>query len=65
MALPPYASAGQRLWFWTFRTLCVLIFLFLILPILVIVPHSFNATNFFNFTPEMLSFDPAGYSLRH
>jgi len=65
MALPPYASAGQRLWFWTFRTICVLIFLFLILPILVIVPLSFNATNFFTFTPEMLSFDPAGYSLRH
>ena len=42
-----------------------LIFLFLILPILVIVPLSFNATNFFTFTPEMLSFDPAGYSLRH
>jgi len=65
MALPPYATTGQRLWFWTFRTICVLIFLFLILPILVIVPLSFNATNFFTFTPEMLSFDPAGYSLRH
>lgn len=65
MALPPYASTGQRLWFWTFRTICVLILLFLILPILVIVPLSFNATNFFTFTPEMLSFDPAGYSLRH
>lgn len=65
MALPPYASTGQRLWFWTFRTICVLILLFLILPILVIVPLSFNATNFFTFTPEMLSFDPSGYSLRH
>jgi putative spermidine/putrescine transport system permease protein len=65
MALPPYASAGQRVWYWTFRTICVLILLFLILPILVIVPLSFNASNFFTFTPEMLSFDPAGYSLRH
>lgn len=65
MALPPYASTGQRVWFYTFRTICVLIFLFLILPILVIVPLSFNATNFFTFTPEMLSFDPAGYSLQH
>ena len=65
MALPPYASAGQRLWFWTFRTICVLIFLFLILPILVIVPLSFNATDFFTFTPGMLHFDPAAYSLRH
>ena len=65
MALPPYATTGQRLWYWTFRTICVLIFLFLILPILVIVPLSFNASNFFTFTPEMLSLDPAGYSLRH
>ena len=65
MALPPYASTGQRLWHWTYRTICVLIFLFLILPILVIVPLSFNASNFFTFTPEMLAFDPAGYSLRH
>jgi len=26
---------------------------------------SFNAEDFFTFTPEMLSFDPAGYSLKH
>ncbi len=65
MALPPYASTGQRIWFWTYRAICVLVLLFLIMPILVIVPLSFNATNFFTFTPEMLSFDPAGYSLRH
>ncbi len=65
MALAPYATPGQRIWFWTFRTICVLILLFLILPILVVIPLSFNATNFFTFTPEMLSFDPAGFSLRH
>ena len=41
------------------------ILFFLIMPILVIIPLSFNATNFFTFTPEMLSFDPAGYSTRH
>ena len=64
MALPPYASTGQRLWFWTFRHLRP----DLPLPDPAdprIVPLSFNATNFFTFTPEMLSFDPAGYSLRH
>ena len=64
-ALPPYASTGQRLWYWTFRAICVAILFFLIMPILVIIPLSFNATNFFTFTPEMLSFDPAGYSTRH
>lgn len=65
MALPPYASTGQRVWYWSFRAICVAIFFFLIMPILVIVPLSFNATNFFTFTSEMLSLDPAGYSLRH
>lgn len=64
-SLPPYASLGQRTWFYSFRFICGLIFFFLIFPILVIIPLSFNAENFFTFTPEMLSFDPAGYSLKH
>ena len=46
------------------RTACVLIFLFLIAPILVIVPLSFNAEPYFTFTEGMLRFDPAAYSLR-
>jgi putative spermidine/putrescine transport system permease protein len=36
---------------------------FLIFPLLVITPLSFNAVPFFTFTKEMLAFDPAGYSL--
>ncbi len=61
--LPPYASPLQRFWYYAFRTICGLIFFFLIFPILVIIPLSFNALPFFTFTKEMLSFDPAGYSL--
>jgi putative spermidine/putrescine transport system permease protein len=64
-ALPPYASTGQRLWFWTFRAICVAIFLFLILPLVVIIPLSFNAQDFFTFTRGMLALDPDAYSLRH
>lgn len=64
-ALPPYASTGQIAWYYGFRVICGLIFLFLILPILVIIPLSFNATDFFTFTPEMLTLQPEGYSLRH
>ncbi len=64
-ALPPYASTGQITWYYGFRAICALVFLFLILPILIIIPLSFNATDFFTFTPEMLAFDPEGYSLRH
>ncbi|MDG1170756.1 MAG: ABC transporter permease [Sulfitobacter sp.] len=63
--LPPYASTGQRVWYYSFRVICGLIFFFLIAPIMVIVPLSFNAQDFFTFTPEMLSFDPAGYSTKH
>ena len=64
-ALPPYATAGQRTWYYGFRVICALLFLFLIFPILVILPLSFNAQDFFTFTKEMLAFDPAGYSLKH
>lgn len=64
-ALPPYTSTAQRTWHYTFRTICGLIFFFLIFPIIVIVPLSFNSLPFFTFTPEMLSFDPAGYSLKN
>ncbi|RED12162.1 Trehalose transport system permease protein SugB [Pontivivens insulae] len=65
MSLPAYASTGQRVWYYSFRVICGLIFAFLIIPILVIIPLSFNATDFFTFTPEMLRLDPEGYSLKH
>lgn len=65
MSLPTYATTGQRIWYYTFRVLCGLIFFFLIAPIAVVIPLSFNAQDFFTFTPEMLRFDPEGYSLKH
>ena len=65
MALLHHATLGQRVWYYIFRLICTAIFLFLILPILVILPLSFNASDFFTFTQEMLALDPAGYSLKH
>ena len=65
MALPIYASPLQRFWYYAFRVICALIFFFLIFPILVILPLSFNAQDFFTFTPEMLAFKAEGYSLKH
>ena len=65
MSLPVYATPLQRAWYYGFRVICGLIFFFLIAPILVIIPLSFNAQDFFTFTKEMLNFDPAGYSLKH
>ncbi|WP_336099236.1 ABC transporter permease [Roseovarius sp. CH_XMU1461] len=63
--LPPYATAKQVLWHYTFRVICGAIFIFLITPIIVVMPLSFNAEDFFTFTPEMLRLDPDGYSLKH
>lgn len=64
MAAPAYATPGERAWYYSFRVICGLIFFFLIAPIVVIVPLSFNAVPFFTFTPEMLALDPAGYSTK-
>lgn len=64
MAIPVYATPLERLWAWTYRILCGLIFFFLIAPILIIIPLSFNAEAYFTFTEKMLTFDPEGYSLR-
>ena len=64
MTLPPYASLPERLWHYAFRAICGGVFVFLIAPLLVIVPLSFNAEPYFTFTPEMLALDADGYSLR-
>ncbi|MBF9030900.1 ABC transporter permease subunit [Rhodobacterales bacterium HKCCE3408] len=64
-ALPPYASPVQRAWYYGFRILCGLIFFFLIAPIIVVIPLSFNAEDFFTFTPGMLALDPDAYGTSH
>ena len=64
MPPPLHATHSERVWYYTFRTLCVLIFIFLVGPIFVIIPLSFNELPYFTFTPEMLAFDPAGYSTK-
>ncbi|MCH8167480.1 MAG: ABC transporter permease [Proteobacteria bacterium] len=62
--LPPYATTGQRIWYYAFRVICGLIFVFLIAPILVIVPLSFNQQPYFSFTNEMLTLQADAYSTR-
>ena len=46
------------------RIVCGLIFAFLLAPLLVIVPLSFNAEPYFTFTEGMLRLDPEAWSLR-
>ncbi len=64
MALPPYTTLGEKIWHYLFRTICGLIFLFLIMPILVVLPLSFNVEPYFSFTEGMLRFDSEAFSLR-
>jgi putative spermidine/putrescine transport system permease protein len=61
---PPYATSMDVLWFYTFRFICGLIFLFLIAPILIVFPLSFNKEPYFSFTEGMLNFDKTAYSIR-
>ncbi|NAX23636.1 ABC transporter permease [Vibrio sp. V39_P1S14PM300] len=64
MTLPTYASATERVVYYIYLLFCAAVLLFLIAPILIIVPLSFNATPYFTFTEGMLNLDPDAYSLR-
>ena len=64
MKIPAYYGFWHHLGNWLLKASSWLVLLFLILPILVIVPLSFNAEPFFSFTEGMLTLDPEAYSLR-
>lgn len=64
MRIQPYSTPLERAWAWAYRGICALVFLFLIAPILIVIPLSFNAEPYFTFTEQMLSLEPEGYSLR-
>ncbi|MDD7971715.1 ABC transporter permease [Roseinatronobacter alkalisoli] len=64
MALPAYYTAKDKIWHYAFRVICFAIFFFLLAPILIMIPLSFNAQPYFTFTREMLTLNPDGYSLR-
>lgn len=55
MALPTYASPIERAWYYIFRAICAAVLLFLIAPILVIMPLSFNAEAYFTYPMPSLS----------
>ncbi len=55
MALPSHATAGQRLWYVAFRVFCGLGFLFMLGPIVVIIPISFSSSSLLNYPLPGLS----------
>lgn len=64
MALPSYCTPMERVAYYSFRLFCAAVLLFLIIPILVIIPLSFNVEPYFSFTEGMLALDPEAFSLR-
>jgi putative spermidine/putrescine transport system permease protein len=57
MAVPVYASGVERAWHYVFLALCGAVLLFLVAPLLVIVPLSFNSETWF-------TYPLGGFSLR-
>ncbi|MGE0006478.1 MAG: ABC transporter permease [Parvibaculaceae bacterium] len=57
MAIPPHATAAERIWSYALRGLVVLVCIFLVAPIIVVIPLSFNSEPYFTFPMP-------GYSLR-
>ena len=51
-----YATPLERVWYYAFRVLCGLILIFLMLPILVIAPLSFNSDSFLLYPMSGFSF---------
>ena len=64
MAFPSYAGPLEKTWYYVFRIICGLVLFFLIAPIVILIPLSFNAEPYFTFTKEMLSLDPDAFSIR-
>ena len=64
MALPNYTPIHYRIWHYTYLVICGLVFFFLIAPLFVILPLSFNAEQYIHFSEKMLALDPDGFSLR-
>ena len=64
MALPSYATTGQKIGWYSFLIYCGLVFFFLIAPIFIILPLSFSASPFFEFTREFMNLEPEAWSLR-
>lgn len=64
MKTPAYFGFWHHLGNWLLKVSSWLVLLFLIVPILVIVPLSFNSEPFFSFTEGMLTLQPEAWSLR-
>ena len=64
MALPKHTELHYKIWHYVYLTICASVFFFLIAPLFVIFPLSFNAEMFLSFSEGMLRLDPDAFSTR-
>ena len=55
MALPAHMTTGQRIWHYAFRVIAIGLFIFLLFPLLTIIPLSFNSGEFLYYPLKGLS----------
>jgi len=61
---PRYYTPLQKLGALSLSSSAYMVLAFLMLPIIIIIPLSFNAEPFFTFTDGMLALDPEAYSMK-
>ncbi|MCL6416829.1 ABC transporter permease [Aestuariirhabdus sp. Z084] len=64
MSLPTYCTPLERIAHLSYRLFCYGVLFFLVMPILIIIPLSFNAEPYFSFSEGMLNLDSSAFSLR-
>ena len=64
MALHSHTELRYRIWHYVYLLICAAVFVFLIAPLFVIIPLSFNAEQYIHFSDDMLALKPEAFSLR-
>ena len=64
MAIEKHTELRYKIWHYVYLLICTFVFFFLIAPLFVIFPLSFNAEQYIFFSDDMLALKPEAFSLR-
>jgi len=64
MAIHKHTELRYKIWHYIYLVICASVFFFLIAPLFVIIPLSFNAEQYIHFSDDMLALKPEAFSLR-
>ena len=64
MAIQKHTELRYKIWHYVYLFICACVFFFLIAPLFVIFPLSFNAEQYIFFSDDMLALKPEAFSLR-